>query len=98
ECLEIVRVSADALLKVINDLLDFSKIEVGKLTLDPHDFHLDDCIGDTLKPLALRAHKIGLNIAYEIDPDVPHLLIGDPGRLRQILINLIGNAIKFTSR
>jgi two-component system sensor histidine kinase/response regulator len=98
ECLEIVRVSADALLKVINDLLDFSKIEAGKLSLDPHDFHLDDCIGDTLKPLALRAHKIGLNIAYEIDPDVPHLLIGDPGRLRQILINLIGNAIKFTSR
>jgi signal transduction histidine kinase/CheY-like chemotaxis protein len=97
ECLEIVRVSADALLKVINDLLDFSKIEAGKLGIDPIDFHLDECIGDTLKPLALRAHKKGLELAYEVQPEVPNLLIGDPGRLRQVLINLIGNAIKFTS-
>ena len=98
ECLEVVRVSADALLKVINDLLDFSKVESGKLALDPHDFHLDECLGDTLKPLALRAHKIGLELAYEIDANVPRLVIGDSGRLRQVLINLVGNAIKFTSK
>ncbi len=98
ECLEVVRVSADALLKVINDLLDFSKIEAGKFNLDPVDFHLDDCLGEALKPLAPRAHKLGLELAYEIDPEVPNMLTGDPGRLRQILINLIGNAIKFTSR
>jgi signal transduction histidine kinase/CheY-like chemotaxis protein len=98
ECLEVVRVSADALLRVINDLLDFSKIEAGKLGLDPVDFHLDNSIGDTLKPLALRAHKKGIELAYEVLPDVPNLLFGDPGRLRQVLINLIGNAIKFTSQ
>ncbi len=98
ECLEVVRVSADALLKVINDLLDFSKVESGKLALDPHDFHLDECLGDTLKPLAPRAHKIGLELAYEIDANVPRLVVGDSGRLRQVIINLVGNAIKFTSK
>jgi signal transduction histidine kinase/DNA-binding NarL/FixJ family response regulator len=98
ECLEIVRVSADALLKVINDLLDFSKIEAGKLSLDPSDFRIDTCLSDTLKPLALRAQQNGLMLSHAIEPEVPKLLTGDAGRLRQVLINLIGNAIKFTSR
>jgi signal transduction histidine kinase/FixJ family two-component response regulator/HPt (histidine-containing phosphotransfer) domain-containing protein len=98
ECLEVVRVSADALLKVINDLLDFSKIEAGKLSLDPCDFRIDTCLSDTLKPLALRARQNGLTLSHAIEPEVPKLLTGDSGRLRQVLINLIGNAIKFTSQ
>ncbi len=98
EYLEIVRTSTDALLGVINDILDFSKIEAGKLEVDAIDFDLHDCIGDTLKPLALRAHRKQLELAYGIRCDVPELLVGDPGRLRQIVVNLVGNAIKFTER
>ncbi|MBV9126001.1 MAG: response regulator, partial [Planctomycetes bacterium] len=96
ECLEIVKTSADSLLTVINDLLDFSKIEAGKFNLDPVEFHLGDSLGDTLKTLALRAAKKGLELACDLGPEVPEVLIGDPGRLRQILVNLVGNAIKFT--
>ncbi len=98
EYLEIVRTSADALLTVINDLLDFSKIEAGKFTLDPGAFDLRDAVGDTLKMLAVRAHKKGVELSGDIDPDVPDGLVGDAGRLRQILVNLVGNAVKFTER
>jgi two-component system, sensor histidine kinase and response regulator len=94
--LAIVKSSADALLNVINDLLDFSKIEAGKIELDPAGFSLRSVLGETLRALALRAHKKGLELVCQIQPDVPDALIGDVGRLRQILLNLVGNAIKFT--
>ncbi len=91
-----VRSSAEALLTVINDVLDFSKIEAGKLDLDPVPFGLRDCVGDALKSLAFRAHAKGLELACETAADVPDALVGDPGRLRQVLLNIAGNAIKFT--
>ena len=96
EYLGLVKQSADGLLTVINDILDFSKIEAGKLDLDPISFGLRDCIEGTLKALALRAHSKGLELACRISPDLPDALIGDPGRIRQVLFNLVGNAIKFT--
>ncbi len=98
EYLGIVKTSADSLLSVINEILDYSKIEAGKFNLDPVEFRLRDSFADTLKLLAVRAHKKGLELACDIRPDVPDVLIGDPGRLRQILVNLVGNAIKFTER
>jgi PAS domain S-box-containing protein len=98
EYLEMVKSSADYLLTVINDILDFSKIEAGKLDLEQIDFRLRDCVDDTAATLALRAHKKGLELACHILPDVPDALVGDPSRLRQILVNLIGNAVKFTER
>src|SRR5207248_6271156 len=91
-----VRKSADALLALINDILDFSKIEAGKLELDRIEFSLRDSLGDTLSTLALRAQQKGLELAYSVAPDVPDGLVGDPGRLRQVVVNLVGNAIKFT--
>jgi signal transduction histidine kinase/CheY-like chemotaxis protein len=94
----LVKSSGDALLSVINDILDFSKVEAGKLDLENIDFNLYDCVGETIKTLALRAHQKGLELAYDAHPDVPAHLCGDPGRLRQILVNLVGNAIKFTDR
>ena len=96
--LTIVKSSADALMNVINDLLDFSKIEAGKLELDPADFSLRRVLGDTLRALALRAHKQGLELICRIQDEVPDGLIGDAGRLRQVLLNIIGNAIKFTDQ
>jgi signal transduction histidine kinase/CheY-like chemotaxis protein/integral membrane sensor domain MASE1/HPt (histidine-containing phosphotransfer) domain-containing protein len=96
EYLGLVKSSADSLLIVINDILDFSKIEAGKLELDPIEFNLRDNIGDTAKTLALKAHDKKLELVVDIPPDVPETLIGDPTRLRQILVNLLGNAIKFT--
>jgi PAS domain S-box-containing protein len=98
EFLNMVKASADALLDVINDILDFSKIEAGKLDLDNIAFPLRDSLGDTMKTLALRAHKKGLELACHVLSDVPDHLIGDPGRLRQIIVNLVGNAIKFTEQ
>ena len=98
EYLDLVKSSADALLTVIDDILDFSKIEAGKLTLDPVPFDLRDAVTDTLRTLALRAHAKGLELTCRIDPDVPESLVGDPGRLRQVLLNLVGNALKFTER
>jgi PAS domain S-box-containing protein len=98
EYLLMVKASADSLLNVINDILDFSKIEAGKLDLDRVPFPLRDSLGDTMKTLALRAHKKGLELAYHVPPDVPDYLVGDPGRLRQIVVNLVGNAIKFTEQ
>jgi len=94
--LNVAKVSADSLLSLINDILDYSKIEAGKLEIDIIDFNLRNCLGDTMKTLSLRAHQKGLELAFEIDPDVPDGLTGDPGRLRQIIVNLVGNAIKFT--
>src|SRR6266478_2114531 len=96
EYLNTVKLSAETLLALINDILDFSKIEAGKLDLDPIDFSLRDNLGDTLKTLAMRAHQKGLELAAHILPDVPDELVGDPIRLRQIVVNLVGNAIKFT--
>jgi signal transduction histidine kinase/DNA-binding response OmpR family regulator len=98
EYLNTVRLSAETLLDLINDILDFSKIEAGKLDLDPIDFSLRDNLGDTLKTLAVRAHQKGLELAAHILADVPDELVGDPIRLRQIVVNLVGNAIKFTEQ
>ncbi|MGH8605015.1 MAG: ATP-binding protein, partial [Gammaproteobacteria bacterium] len=88
--------SADSLLRLLNDILDFAKVEARKLGLEKTPFRLRDSIGDALKLLAGRAHEKGLELAYSIDPDVPNALVGDVGRLNQILINLVSNAIKFT--
>jgi signal transduction histidine kinase/DNA-binding response OmpR family regulator len=96
EYLETVRSSSDALLGIINDILDFSKIEARKLEIDTIDFDLRYAIADTLRSLAPRAHAKGLELACQISPDIPPALGGDPSRLRQILVNLIGNAVKFT--
>ena len=98
EYLEMVSSSADALLTVINDILDFSKIEVGKIDLDLGPLDLRDCLGDAMRTLGLRAHQKGLELAFDTTPAVPDALIGDGGRLRQILVNLVGNAVKFTER
>jgi CheY-like chemotaxis protein len=96
QCLGTVKSAADSLLGIINALLDFSKIEAGKLELDPADFSLRVTVRDTLRALATRAHKKGLELACNVQPDVPDALIGDAPRLRQVLLNLVGNAIKFT--
>ncbi|MDP3920943.1 MAG: PAS domain S-box protein, partial [Candidatus Omnitrophota bacterium] len=96
EYLTTTKTSADALLQLINDILDFSKIEAGKLRLEEIPFDLRDCLGDTVNTLALRAHSNGLELACHILPDVPDTVVGDPGRLRQVIVNLVGNAIKFT--
>ena len=98
EYLDVVRSSADCLLRLLNDILDFSKIEAGKLDLSPVDFRLRDRLGDTLKVLALRAHQKGLELACEVKSDVPDSVVGDADRLRQIIVNLVGNAIKFTEK
>jgi CheY-like chemotaxis protein/HPt (histidine-containing phosphotransfer) domain-containing protein len=98
EYLGLVKSSADSLLTVINDILDFSKIEAGKLSLDPMPFSLRDALDETLQALALRAHSKGLELACRTTPDTPDALIGDACRLRQVLVNLVGNAIKFTDR
>ena len=98
ECLETVKSSAVSLLTILNDILDFSKIESRKLALEAIPFSLVDLVNDTLKPLAVRAHEKGIELAADIGADVPEGIIGDPVRLKQILTNLIGNAIKFTER
>lgn len=98
EHLEIVSRSSDALLELINDILDFSKIEAGKVDLEETDFSLHESIGDTLATLILRAEEKQLELACRIDPAAPDVVTGDPSRLRQVLINLLGNAIKFTSK
>jgi two-component system sensor histidine kinase/response regulator len=96
--LETVKLSADSLLNVINDILDFSKIEAGKVDLEEIDFDLSECIEGTLKTLALRADEKGLELLCEVSHEVAESVVGDPGRLRQILLNLIGNALKFTTQ
>jgi PAS domain S-box-containing protein len=96
--LNTVKSSADALLRLLNDILDFSKIEAGKLELEKLDFSLRETLDETMQALALRAHSKGLELACRVAPDVPALLVGDPGRLRQVVVNLIGNALKFTKK
>jgi two-component system sensor histidine kinase/response regulator len=98
EYLGLVRASANALLAVINDILDFSKIEAGKLDLENIDFSLRDNLAETMKTMSVRAHEKGIELVCHVFQDVPDSLIGDPGRLRQMIINLVGNAIKFTER
>ena len=96
DCLDTVRTSADALLALLNDILDFAKIEAGKLELSPLPFDLVHLMDETINAFALRAHQRGLELASAVAPNIPPRLIGDPDRLRQVLINLIGNALKFT--
>jgi signal transduction histidine kinase/DNA-binding response OmpR family regulator len=96
--LETVKLSADSLLGIINDILDFSKIEAGKVDLEQVDFDLFECVEGALKTVALRADEKGLELLCEISPEVPAFIVGDPSRLRQIILNLIGNAVKFTER
>jgi two-component system sensor histidine kinase/response regulator len=97
DCLETVKLSADSLLLVINDILDYSKIEAGKIELEMIDFNLRSCAEDALRTFASAADEKGLELLCDISPDLPELVAGDPGRLRQILLNLVSNAIKFTA-
>ena len=90
--------SANTLMVVINDILDFSKIEAGKLAFDVRDFELAETVAQATRTMALRAHQKGLELAYQVDPEVPRFLMGDAHRIKQVLINLIGNAIKFTEK
>jgi two-component system sensor histidine kinase/response regulator len=96
--LGMVKFSAESLLSIINDILDFSKIEAGKLELDSIPFGLRESLYETMKSFGFRAHKKGLELIYDVHPEIPEGLLGDPGRVRQILINLIGNAVKFTEK
>ena len=98
EYLETVKMSADSLLTVINDILDFSKIEAGRIDLEAIDFNLRECLETTLKTLALRADEKGLELLCETAPEVPDVVRGDSNRLRQVVVNLVGNAIKFTNK
>ena len=98
ESLHIVQTSADSLLTLINDILDFSKIEARKLELDAVAFHLAGSLEETMRMLALRAREKRLDLSYQVKPGVPDWVTGDPHRLRQIIVNLIGNAIKFTEQ
>ena len=98
EYLTMVKSSADALLSILNDILDFSKIEMRKLEFEHIPFSVRDHLADLVKPLALRAEQKELELVCHVLPDVPSVTLGDPGRLRQVLVNLIGNAIKFTER
>jgi signal transduction histidine kinase/CheY-like chemotaxis protein len=96
--LGMVKSSAEALLRIINDILDFSKIEAGKLDLSPHPFGLRQMLGDTVQMLAVRAHPKGLELSWRVAPDVPDGIVADAERLRQVVLNLVGNAIKFTEK
>ncbi|MCX5874657.1 MAG: response regulator [Deltaproteobacteria bacterium] len=96
EYLEAVKISAESLLRLINDILDFSKIEAGKFELAEMDFSLRDSIAQAMIAVSLQAHSKDLELVYHIPPQIPDVVVGDPGRLNQILINLLGNAIKFT--
>jgi two-component system sensor histidine kinase/response regulator len=98
DSLGLVRLSAESLLTVINDVLDFSKIEAGKLEIESIPFDLRESLGETMKALGFRAHQKGLELIYEVQPDVAEAVLGDPGRIRQIVVNLVGNSIKFTER
>jgi signal transduction histidine kinase/DNA-binding response OmpR family regulator/ABC-type amino acid transport substrate-binding protein len=94
--LNLVRQSAESLLTILNDILDFSKIEAGKFDLESITFDLRESLGETMQALGFRAHQKNLELVYEIAPDVPESLVGDPGRIRQVVVNLVSNAVKFT--
>ncbi len=96
ENLQIIADSAESLLSLINNILDFSKVEAGRYDVDPAEFHLRDVVGGVLKSLAVTAHRRGLELVSDIRPDVPEIVVGDQSYLRQVLVNLVGNAIKFT--
>jgi two-component system sensor kinase len=96
--LNIVRQSANSLLRLINDILDFSKAEAGRMDLEQIDLDVREIIGDALQGRACDASEKGVELVYRVDHEVPRLLLGDPGRLRQVLVNLVGNAVKFTDR
>ncbi len=98
ELLDMASASADSLLAVINDILDFSKIEAGKLQFEHIAFEIREVVAEALRSLAIRAHQKGLELAYDVAPEIPAWVAGDPARLKQILLNLAGNAIKFTDR
>jgi two-component system, sensor histidine kinase and response regulator len=98
EYLRSIKLSADNLLNIINDILDFSKIEMGRIDVEESPFLLRSLLGQTLRTLSSRAVQKGLEIVFNADPEVPDSLLGDPGRLRQVLINLVGNAVKFTDK
>ncbi|HTR37897.1 MAG TPA: response regulator [Bryobacteraceae bacterium] len=98
EYLNAVRYSAESLLTILNDILDFSKIEVGKLSLDLIEFNLRDHLGQAMKTLSARAYEKDLELAYFVPPEIPNHVVGDPVRLRQVILNLVGNAIKFTEK
>jgi two-component system sensor kinase len=96
--LDVVKQSAGSLLRLLNDILDFSKIEAGKLELEELPFDLRETVGDAVRILSVRASQSDLELIYQVAPDVPLLVVGDAGRMRQIMVNLVGNAIKFTPR
>lgn len=96
--LNTVKSSADSMLSVINDILDFSKIEAGRLELDPVSFNIRDLVEETVRALALRAHEKGLEVICDVLPDVPEFIVGDVTRIRQVMVNLLGNAVKFTQQ
>ncbi|MDX2150284.1 MAG: response regulator [Bryobacteraceae bacterium] len=98
EMIEMLRDAAESLLAVINDVLDFARMESGKLRFTVVDFDIRDMVGSTLKTMAVQAHNKGLELAWHIDAGVPQVIQGDPSRLRQVIVNLIGNAVKFTNR
>jgi two-component system sensor histidine kinase/response regulator len=96
--LGLVKVSAESLLAAIDDVLDFSQIEAGKLKLENIPFEFRESLGETMKMLGFRAQNKGLELVYEVDPEIPAALLGDPGRIRRIIYNLVGNAVKFTEQ
>ena len=98
EYLSLVKGSADSLLSLLNDILDFSKMEAGKMDLDSLSFNVRKSLGEVLKTLAVKAQQKGLELVLDVKPEVPHTVIGDPARLRQVLVNLVGNSIKFTEK
>jgi two-component system sensor histidine kinase/response regulator len=98
EHLGLVRLSAESLLSIINDILDFSKIDAGKLEIEAIPFNLRQILDQTMRALSIRAHQKGIELICDVRPNVADSLLGDPGRLRQILFNLVGNAIKFTEK
>ena len=98
EYLQLVKSSADALLVIVNDILDFSKLEAGKMQMERIEFDLPRLMAETLRPIALTAQDKGLALNFRVNPQLPNLVKGDPGRLRQLLTNLVGNAVKFTAQ
>jgi signal transduction histidine kinase/CheY-like chemotaxis protein len=96
DSLSLVKQSAESLLSIINDILDFSKIEAGKLDMESIPFELRESLGESMRALSFRAHQKGLELIYDVQPEVPEALVGDPGRIRQIVVNLVANSIKFT--